>query len=130
MAKRPHLYWAPYAAHCLDLILEDIGNQVPKVKIVLKKSMFINAYTHSYVPLLNMMRRFTSQKNLHRPAITRFATSFITLSSFHKQRNNLRKMVTSQEWTDSKWSKEAKEKKIASYILQESYWKNVFILLS
>ena len=90
MAKRPNLYWTPCAAHCLDLILEDIGNQVPKDKIALKKSMFINAYIHSSVPLLNMMRRFTSQKNLHRPAITRFVTSFITLSSFHKQRNNLK----------------------------------------
>ena len=62
MAKRPHLYWIPCAAHCLDLILEDIGNQVPKVKITLKKSMFINAYIHSSIPLLNMMRQFMSQK--------------------------------------------------------------------
>ena len=128
MAKRPHLYWTPCAAHCLDLILEDIGNQVPKVKIALKKSMFINAYIHSSVPLLNMMR-FTSRKNLHRPAITRFATSFITLSSFHKQRNALRKMVTSQEWNESKWSKEAKGKKMASYLLQESCRKNVLYSL-
>ena len=22
-AKRPHLYWSPCAAHCLDLMLED-----------------------------------------------------------------------------------------------------------
>ena len=32
MAKRPHLYWTQCAAHRLDLILADIGNQVPKVK--------------------------------------------------------------------------------------------------
>jgi len=24
--KRPHLYWTPYVAHCIDLMLEDIGN--------------------------------------------------------------------------------------------------------
>lgn len=24
MAKRPHLYWTPCAAHCLDLMLEDM----------------------------------------------------------------------------------------------------------
>ena len=38
-------------------------------------------------------------------------------------------MVTSQEWIDIKWSKEAKGKKMASYILQESYWKNVIYSL-
>jgi len=95
MAKRPHLYWTPCAAHCLDLILEDIGKNIPKVKIALRKSMAINAYIHSSVALINMMRRFTGQRNLHRPVVTRFATSFITLSSIHKQKNNLRKMVTS-----------------------------------
>jgi len=34
-------------------------------------------------------------------------------------------MVTSQEWSDSKWSKDLEGKKMASYLLQESYWKNV-----
>jgi len=129
MTKRPHLYWTPCAAHCLDLILEDIGKNIPKVKIALKKSMGINAYIHSSVALINMMRRFTSQRNLHRPAVTRFATSFITLASIHKQKNNLRKMMTSQEWTDSKWSKDSGGKRMASYLMQESYWKNVLYAL-
>lgn len=129
MAKRQHLFWTPCAAHCIDLMLEDIGKNIPKVKIALKKSMAINAYIHSSVALVNLMRRFTNQRNLHRPAVTRFATSFITLSSIHKQKNNLRKMVTSQEWSNSKWSKDAGGKKMASYILQESYWKNILYSL-
>jgi len=32
MAKRPNLYWTSCAAHCLDLILEDIGKNIPKVE--------------------------------------------------------------------------------------------------
>ena len=47
----------------------------------------------------------------------------------HKQKHNLRKMVTSQEWSNSKWSKDAGGKKMTSYILQESYWKNVLYSL-
>lgn len=49
MAKRPHLYWTPWAAHCLDLILEDIGKNIPKVMNALKKSIGINAYIRSSV---------------------------------------------------------------------------------
>ena len=25
MKKRKHLFWSPYAVHCIDLMLEDIG---------------------------------------------------------------------------------------------------------
>ena len=38
-------------------------------------------------------------------------------------------MVTSQEWSNSKWSKDTGGKKMASYILQESYWKNILYYL-
>ena len=127
-AKRKHLYWTPCAAHCIDLMLEDIG-KISSIKLALKKCMFINGYIYTHIPVVNMMRRFTNQRNLHRPAVTRFATSFITLSQYYKQRNNLRKMVTSEEWTSSKWSKEASGKKVMTYILQETFWKNIVYAL-
>ncbi|KAL6335945.1 hypothetical protein AAG906_003570 [Vitis piasezkii] len=50
--------------------------------------------------LLNMMRRFTRQRELLRPTKTRFAIAFITLSRLHEQKNNLRKMFTSSNWSD------------------------------
>lgn len=127
-ASRPHLYWTPCAAHCVDLMLEDIG-KIPKVKNALKRCMFMNGYIYSHISLVNMMRRFTNQRNLHRPAVTRFATSFITLAQFHRQKNNLRKMVTSQEWNSSRWPKEGGGKKVASIILQEQFWKDVLYAL-
>lgn len=122
--KRQQLFWSPCAAHCIDLMLEDIG-EIPPVKDAIKKCIYMNAYIYSHVNLVNMMRRFTNQRNLHRPAVTRFATSFITLSQFHKQQNNLRKLVTSDEWNESKWAKEAGSKKVKQYILQQSFWRNV-----
>lgn len=111
MAKRLQLHWTSCAGHSVDLILEDIEKNIPKVKIALTKSMGINAYIHSSVALINMIRRFTAQKNLHRHVVTRSATSFITLYSIHKQKNNLRKMVTSQECKNSKRSKDSGERR-------------------
>ena len=35
MEKRKHLFWSPCAAHCIDLMLEDIGN--------MKQALFIIA---------------------------------------------------------------------------------------
>ncbi|CAH1433271.1 unnamed protein product [Lactuca virosa] len=127
-ATRPYLYWTPYAAHCIDLMLEDIG-KIPRVRNTLKGAMFCNGYIYNHVGIVNMMRRFTNQRNLHRPAITRFATSFITLSQMHKQKNNLRKMITSPEWNNSKWSKDAAGKRLTSTFLQERFWRNIVFAL-
>ncbi|KAI7752799.1 hypothetical protein M8C21_021751, partial [Ambrosia artemisiifolia] len=128
-ANRKHLYWTPCATRCLDLMLEDIGKQIPRVKSCLKNAIFANGYIYNFVGLVNLMRKFTNQRNLHKPAITRFATSFITLLQFHKQKNNLRKMINSQEWVDSKWSKNPKGKKLESIFLQESFWRNIVYAL-
>lgn len=68
-ATRKHLYWTPYAAHCIDLMLEDIGKQIPRVKNCLKKAMSANGYIYNYVGLINLMRKFTNQRNLHRPRL-------------------------------------------------------------
>lgn len=76
-----------------------------------------------------MMRHFTGHKNLLRPAKTRFATSFLTLSSIHKQRDNLRKMFTSEDWTSSKWAKEQAGKRAAQTVLMPSFWNNIVYAL-
>ena len=92
--KRPNLYWTPCAAHCIDLILEDIG-KLPNIKRTLERAISLNDYIYNRSGLLNMMRHFTRQRELLRPAKTRFAIAFITLSRLHEQKNNLRKMFTS-----------------------------------
>ncbi|KAE8717751.1 hydroxyproline-rich glycoprotein family protein [Hibiscus syriacus] len=47
-AKRPRLYWTPCAAHCLDLMLEDIGKNIPRVKNALKKAIYSNGYIYCH----------------------------------------------------------------------------------
>ena len=76
-----------------------------------------------------MMRHFTGQRELLRPAKTRFATAFITLSCLHEQKNNLRKMFTSAEWSDSKWTKEQKGKNVAKTIIMHSFWNTIIFCL-
>ncbi|CAH1453556.1 unnamed protein product [Lactuca virosa] len=73
-AKRPHLFWTPCATHCVDLMLDDIGKQIPKVRSALKKCMLSNVFIYTHVGLVSMMRKFTNQRNLHRPAISRFVS--------------------------------------------------------
>ncbi|KAJ9552901.1 hypothetical protein OSB04_016946 [Centaurea solstitialis] len=130
MAKRPHLYWTPCVAHCIDLMLEDNG-KIPKVRTTLQRAMALNGYIYIYnrVGVVNLMRKFTGKRELVRPAVTRFATAYITLRSIQVQKENLRKMFTSDEWRLSKYSQEQGAKRVASFVLMPTFWSSIVWIL-
>ena len=109
-------------------MLEVIG-KLPNIKRTLERAISLNGYIYNRLGLLNMMRRFTRQRELLRPAKTRFATAFITLSQLHEQKNNLRKMFTSSDLSNSKWAKEKKGKTIANIVLMPSFWNTIVFCL-
>ncbi|KAJ9189299.1 hypothetical protein P3X46_000609, partial [Hevea brasiliensis] len=100
-ANFSHIYWTQCAAHCIDLMLEDIFK----------------------------IRKFTNGVELLRPGQTRFATAFITLGRIHLQKANIRKMFTSKSWTTSKWAKAVKGKKCERMVLSSAFWNHVVYAL-
>ena len=64
-----------------------------------------------------------------RHAITRIATSFLTLERLHKEKGNLRKIFVSDDWTKNKLSKEAKGKEATKTVLMPAFWNNVLYIL-
>ncbi|KAL4321802.1 hypothetical protein AHAS_Ahas14G0146900 [Arachis hypogaea] len=117
----PRLYWSPCAAHCINLMLQDIGKFVEVTEIVSQASM-ITKYIYNHCHPLYLMRQFTGGREILRPAPTRFATNFIALQSILAQKDALRAMVTSREWTSSAYSKEAKAKKFVDQVLDSKFW--------
>eukprot|EP00253_Pinus_taeda_P033801 PITA_33801 len=80
MERYPNLFWTPCAAHCIDLMLEDIG-KIPTVRDIVESSKSRTKFIYNHSSVLSLMRKFTNNKELVRPAITRFATTFIFLQS-------------------------------------------------
>ncbi|XP_025669915.2 uncharacterized protein [Arachis hypogaea] len=117
----PRLYWSPCVAHCINLMLQDIGKFVEVTETVSQASM-ITKYIYNHCHPLYLMRQFTSGRKILRPAPTRFATNFIALQSILAQKDGLRAMVTSREWTSSTYSKEAKAKKFVDQVLDSKFW--------
>ncbi|EOA29084.1 hypothetical protein CARUB_v10025349mg, partial [Capsella rubella] len=68
-----------------------------------------------------MMNGYTCNRHLYRPAIT--------MSQFYNEKNNLRKLISSTEWDESKRPKNCGVKKVKQYLLQESFSSNIFIAL-
>jgi len=124
--KYPHIYWTLCAAHFIDLMLEDIF-KLPHLKKALERAISVNTYIYNRTLLLNMMRDFTGQRDMVRPAKTRFATAFITLHCFRTHKKSLRKMFTSEKWTKSKFAKEAGGRQTANTILLPNFWNNIDI---
>ncbi|CAH9108141.1 unnamed protein product [Cuscuta europaea] len=126
--KRPNIYWTPCGAHCIDLMLEDIG-KLPLVLKTLRRAMSLTSFIYNRVGLLNLMRRYTGQRNLIRPGKTRLCTCYLTLKSIYKQKANLRAMFSESEWNSSKWKKEAGGKQVEDCMMKPTFWDNAYYIL-
>ncbi|XP_051139077.1 uncharacterized protein LOC127256894 [Andrographis paniculata] len=120
----PTLYWTPCAAHCLDLMLEDIG----KLSIFWAKidnARRVTTYIYKHARLLNAMREKTDGSDLVRPGPTRFATSFFTLQSLYKHMDALRSLFFSEDWTALKLANTNAGKLVANTVLSSPFWTGV-----
>ncbi|XP_075077258.1 uncharacterized protein LOC142163997 [Nicotiana tabacum] len=97
-------------------------NASENVSTVFTKAVKVYSYISQRPLLLNLMRKFTNERNLVRPAKTRFATALLTLHSFYLQKKNLRKLVLSNEWKDNRYAKEAAGKETIKVLISPSFW--------
>lgn len=62
MDRHPTLFWTPCAAHCIDLMLEDIG-KISFVKDIVESSKSITKFIYNHIYVLSLMRKFTNNKS-------------------------------------------------------------------
>ncbi|KAH1198159.1 hypothetical protein GmHk_18G051780 [Glycine max] len=126
--KRKHIYWTPCAAHCIDLMLEDIG-KLPLIRKTIRRAINLVGFIYAHSSTLSLLRNCTNKRELVRRAITRFATSYLTLERLHKEKANIRKMFISNEWILNKLSKEPMGKEATKVELMSSFWNSVVYTL-
>jgi hypothetical protein len=117
----PKLYWSPCAAHCINLMLQDIG-KLPEVSEAVSQASKITKFIYNHCFALYLMRQHTGGREILRLAPTRFATNFIALQSILNQKDALRSMVTSKEWTTTHYSKDVKAKQFVEQVLDSQFW--------
>ncbi|XP_042477658.1 uncharacterized protein LOC122059016 [Macadamia integrifolia] len=93
---RFQLFWTPCVAHCIDLMLKDMG-KLKIVKIVVERARQVSIFVYNHGFSLNLLRE-KCRGDLVKPNLTRFATNYITLQSFESKKVGLRSMFTSEEW--------------------------------
>ena len=95
---------------------------MPKFKFVIDKSKELTIFIYAHHKTLSLMRKFTKKRDIVRPGITRFASSFLTMQSLLEKQENLKYMFLSKEWLECKWSSPAKGTKIYNIIVSQTYW--------
>jgi hypothetical protein len=76
----PTLYWSPCAAHCINLMLQDMG-KLEEVSEAVSHASKVTKFIYNHCFALYLMRQHTGGREILRPAQTRFATNFIALQS-------------------------------------------------
>jgi len=124
MERIPTLFWSPCAAHCLDLMFEDIGKLQPFQKTI-GQARRVTTFIYRHGRILSLMREKTAGADLVRPAATHFATSFLTLKSLHKHKDPLKALFLSEEWNGNKLAKTAAGADVHDTVLSVEFWNTV-----
>jgi hypothetical protein len=123
MERIPHLFWTPCATHCMNLLLQDIG-EIKQFNTVINSAKKVSRFIYKHGRILDLMRKEIGG-DLVRPAVTRFATSYLTLASMYKHKLGLRRLVLSEEWHNHSLSKSAEAKRVESIVLSAQFWTNL-----
>ncbi|XP_039144006.1 uncharacterized protein LOC120281171 [Dioscorea cayenensis subsp. rotundata] len=122
MEKRKKLFWSSCAAHCTDLMLEDIG-QLPMHANTLSKAKQITTFIYQHTLLINMIRKFANGYDLIWAGVTRFTTSYLTLSRMHELKKALRSLFVFEEWLNSPFAKKSDGKKMENLVVGDAkFW--------
>ncbi|KAL0361973.1 UNVERIFIED_CONTAM: hypothetical protein Sradi_3881800 [Sesamum radiatum] len=124
MQKRKHLFWSPCVAHCIDLMLEDIG-KMRSIKATIDEAKRITSFIYNSDKIVNLMKIYTKDRELLRPRITRFATEYIALESLIRHQMELRQLCSCDKWrTFNNTSRRRNEAiQVSEIVLTERFWK-------
>jgi len=123
--KRTKLFWSPCAAHCLDLILEDISELLGFYN-TMANAQKVTTFIYKHIWDLNLYRKYSNGKELAQPVVTRFATALLTLQCIAQYKNALRGMFVSKERTTSKHASKTEGKQVVGIVLSDDrFWKSI-----
>ena len=119
LMKKYNLYWTPCAAHCIDLMFEDIGKRGTVLELITNARKITNfIYNHSW--MLAKIRKVYGGDIVH-PGAIRFATNYIALERLLRKRVDLKKIFISNEWASHKLSQSTIRHEVEVLMFDHTY---------
>ncbi|XP_054801457.1 uncharacterized protein LOC129305454 [Prosopis cineraria] len=126
--KFPSIFWSPCAAHCLNLILLDIGKMEIVSSLATRASM-VSKFIYNHVFLLAWLRKREGWTEIIWPGATRFATTFIALKSIYEHKHDIQALITSKTFIESRYYKDSKAKDVTMIVLDNQFWNTCKIVV-
>nr|GEU50409.1 hypothetical protein [Tanacetum cinerariifolium] len=119
---RPKIFWTSCT---INLMLEGIG-ALQRFKKILDQAKKLTIFIYSHHKTLAMTRDFTKKRDIVRPGVKRFASSFLTSQSLSEKKEQLRHMFSSTEWEECRFFGTIKGK--AAYATQRKKSKGFWVV--
>lgn len=116
----PSIVWTPCAAHCMDLMMEDIG-RLPWVRPIIADATRITTFFRKKHQALAIFRHH-STLDMVRPSKTRFAYMYLVLERLHCVYDALRQTVVDSAWRDMHRVDTEPVRYVQRKVLDESWW--------
>ncbi|CAN1340722.1 hypothetical protein LINPERPRIM_LOCUS38942 [Linum perenne] len=98
-------------------------------KTTIAKGRKITNYIYGRTLLISMLKDFTKGGELIRPALTRFATAYLTLGCLSEHKGDLMSIFSSETWRKSTFSSTREGKRIQGIALDSRFWTSVLTCL-
>ncbi|CAN1127449.1 hypothetical protein LINPERHAP2_LOCUS4046 [Linum perenne] len=108
---------------------KDLEKKLPIHKTTIAKGRKITNYIYGRTLLISMLKDFTKGGELIRPALTRFATAYLTLGCLSEHKGDLMSMFSSETWRKSTFSNTREGKRIQGIALDSRFWTSVLTCL-
>ena len=92
-----------------------------RFKKVIEQAKAFTIFVYGHTRTLECMRYFTEGKEIVRPGVTRFASTFLTLNSILEKKDQLRKMVVHNRWDSLRDVKSKKVKDATAIVLNPTF---------
>lgn len=125
--KYKSIFWSPCAAHCLNLLLKDISI-MPHVAELASKASKVTVFVYNHIIFLSWLRKREDWKEIVRPGVTRFATTFITLKSLFDHKHDLQALMVDKHFTTHKLAKSVAGKIVSDIVLDSKFWSDCFMI--
>ncbi|XP_030945986.1 uncharacterized protein LOC115970498 [Quercus lobata] len=99
--KYKTISWSLCAAHCLNLVLQDMGD-MPHVDRLKERASKVTVFIYNHMALIAWLRNRPGWTKIVRPGATRFATTFLAFGSIHVHKHDLQALVTSKFFVDNR----------------------------
>lgn len=119
------IFVSPCASQCLNVILEDFS-KIDWVSRCISQAQTISKFIYNTASLLDLMKKFTKGQEIIRTGITKSVSNFLSLQSLWKQKQRLKHMFNSPEYSlNTSYPSKPHALSCVSIIDDAEFWRSV-----